>query len=65
VALLLAGLFVGGDQIQITMGLPAAVSLVLQGAILFFVLGGNFFKQYRIRWISRETTPATPSKAEA
>jgi ABC-type uncharacterized transport system permease subunit len=49
VAILLAGLLVGGDQIQITMQLPAAVALVLQGAILFFVLGGNLFTQYRIR----------------
>lgn len=54
VAVLMAALFVGGDQIQITMGLPAAVALVLQGAILFFVLGGNFFTQYRIRWTSRQ-----------
>jgi ABC-type uncharacterized transport system permease subunit len=49
VAILLAGLLVGGDQIQITMQLPAAVALVLQGAILFFVLGGSLFTQYRIR----------------
>ncbi len=49
VAILLAGLLVGGDQIQITMQLPAAVALVLQGAILFFVLGGDLFTKYRIR----------------
>jgi simple sugar transport system permease protein len=61
VALLLAGLFVGGDQIQITMGLPASVALVLQGAILFFVLGGNFFTQYRIRWESSQPQAAEPS----
>lgn len=61
VALLLAGLFVGGDQIQITMGLPASVALVLQGAILFFVLGGNFFTQYRIRWVSSQPQTAEPS----
>ena len=59
VALLLAALFVGGDQIQITMGLPAAMSLVLQGAILFFVLGGNFFTKYRVRWVSRQLEPAS------
>lgn len=53
VAILLAGLLVGGDQIQITMQLPAAVALVLQGAILFFVLGGSLFTQYRIRLMSR------------
>ena len=57
--LLMAGLFVGGDQLQITMGLPAAVALVLQGAILFFVLGGNFFTQYRVRWTRKQTTVAS------
>lgn len=49
VGVLLAGLLVGGDQIQITMQLPAAVALVLQGAILFFMLGGVLFTQYRLR----------------
>lgn len=54
VALLMAALFVGGDQIQISMGLPASVSLVLQGAMLFFVLGGGFFTQYRLRWTGKQ-----------
>jgi len=65
VALLLAALLVGGDQIQISMGLPASMALVLQGAILFFVLGGDIFTQYRIRIVRRggplaaeKTTPA-------
>ena len=49
VATLLAALLVGGDQIQITMGLPASVALVLQGTILFCVLGGEMFTRYRIR----------------
>ncbi len=51
VAILLAGLFVGGDQIQITLGLPASISQVLQGAILLFVLGGDIFSRYRLRLI--------------
>jgi simple sugar transport system permease protein len=68
VAVLLAGLLVGGDQIQITMRLPAAVALVLQGAILFFMLGGALFTQYRLRldWPARrrEAHAATPPAAE-
>lgn len=60
-ALLLAALFVGGDQIQITMGLPASVALVLQGAILIFVLGGDIFTRYRLRLIR----PAPQPLAEA
>jgi len=49
VAVLMAGLSTGGDQITMTMGLPAAMSGVLQGAILFFVLGGDIFVRYRLR----------------
>lgn len=64
VSLLMAALFVGGDQLQITMGLPAAVALVLQGAILFFVLGGGFFAQYRLRWVRPMTAEPTPALAK-
>jgi len=53
VATLLAALLVGGDQIQITMGLPASVALVLQGAILFCVLGGDMFTRYRLRLVRK------------
>ncbi len=49
VALLLAGLLVGGDQIQMAMGLPAAMGLVMQGALLFPMLGGALFAEYRLR----------------
>ena len=49
VAILMAALSVGGDQISITMRLPASVAEVLQGAILFFVLGGEIFVRYRLR----------------
>jgi simple sugar transport system permease protein len=51
VGFLLAALLVGGDQIQITMGLPASVALVLQGAILFCMLGGNILTTYRLRLV--------------
>jgi simple sugar transport system permease protein len=53
VSVLLAALLVGGDQIQITMGLPASMGLVLQGAILLFVLGGGIFGDYRLRLVRR------------
>jgi simple sugar transport system permease protein len=57
VSILMAALLVGGDQIQIALQTPAAVALVLQGAILFFVLGGWIFVNYRIR-IIRTNQPA-------
>jgi len=40
---------VGGDQVQITMHVPSAISLALEGAILFFVLGGQIFQDYELR----------------
>ena len=46
ISILLGGLMVGGDQIQITMHVPSAISLVLQGAILFCVLAGQVFQEY-------------------
>lgn len=60
VAVLLAALLVGGDQLQMTMGLPAAVALVLQGLIFFFVLGGNVFTQYRLRVVRRPSAMVAP-----
>lgn len=48
VANVFAAILVGGDQIQMTMGLPGSVAHVLQGAMLFFVLGGDFFQRYRL-----------------
>ncbi len=59
VAVLMAALLVGGEQIQITMGLPASMSLVLQGAILLFVLGGDIFTRYRLRITRPGTQTAT------
>jgi len=59
VAFLMGALLVGGDQLQVALGLPAAVALVLQGAILFFVLGGSIFVDYRIRLIRRRPKPLT------
>ncbi|RME86391.1 MAG: ABC transporter permease [Caldilineae bacterium] len=50
VSFLFGGLLVGGDQIQITMGLPAAISEIIQGLILFFVLAGDTLSQFRIRF---------------
>lgn len=48
ISILAAALFVGGDQLQIAFGLPAAVAWVLQGLLLFSVLAGEFFMRYRI-----------------
>jgi len=49
VAFLMGTLLVGGEALQIGMRLPLASTMILQGLILFFVLGGEFFHNYRIR----------------
>lgn len=54
VSFLIGALLVGGDALQIVMRLPLSSTLVIQGLILFFVLGGEFFRRYRIQYITRK-----------
>jgi len=49
--LLLSLLYLGGDSAQISMGLPASVAALFQGALLLFLLGTDVFVNYRIRWV--------------
>jgi simple sugar transport system permease protein len=49
ISIFLGGLLVGGDQVQITMHVPSSISLALQGALLFCVLGVQIFQQYELR----------------
>ncbi|MFZ5644493.1 MAG: ABC transporter permease [Bacillota bacterium] len=48
VAILFGGLQVGGYMVQ-SSGVSASVATMLQGSILFFVLGGELFNRYRLR----------------
>jgi simple sugar transport system permease protein len=47
VSVLFGGLQVGGFFVQ-TMGVPASVAAMLQGAVLFFVVGGEFLTKYKL-----------------
>ena len=49
VCIAFAILLQGASFIQLAMQVPAAVAGVVQGVILFFVLGSEFFLQYRVR----------------
>jgi general nucleoside transport system permease protein len=63
VSILMAGLSTGGDQLQIAMGLPAAVAGILQGSILFFVLGADVFVNYRLRIVRPHAhAPSIPGR---
>lgn len=54
VCLAFAVLVQGGDYIQIAMGVSSSVADVVQGLILFFVLGSEFFIRYKVHFGSRK-----------
>jgi len=45
-----AGIIVGGDAIQMTMGLPAATVNVFNGLILVFLIMGDFLLGHKVRY---------------
>ena len=48
VCIIFAMLIQGGAYIQIALNVPSAVADVVQGIILFFVIGSEFFLQYKV-----------------
>ena len=58
--LLMALSYIGGENAQVEVGLPQAVTGVFQGLLLFFLLASDFLIRYRIRWVAprREVAPA-------
>jgi simple sugar transport system permease protein len=52
VSFLFSILIQGGNFLQSSLQIPASISLVLQGIIIFFVLGSEFFIRYRFVWSS-------------
>jgi general nucleoside transport system permease protein len=49
-AALLGALIVGGEQLQSVMGLPSAISLVLEGVLLLGILATDALTRYRLVW---------------
>ncbi len=49
-SLLMALLYLGGEQAQQYLNLPSSISSVFQGMLLMFLLGSDVFINYRIRW---------------
>ena len=49
--LLMSLLFLGGEAVQMTLGLPSALTRIFQGILLFFLLAADFFIFYRVRRI--------------
>jgi ABC-type uncharacterized transport system permease subunit len=52
-SLLMALLYIGGEQAQQYLSLPSSISKVFQGMLLFFLLGSDVFIQYRVRRVAR------------
>ncbi|MDX1604689.1 MAG: ABC transporter permease [Candidatus Competibacterales bacterium] len=48
-SLLMSLLYLGGESAQMQLGLPAAVTGVFQGILLFFLLACDLFVNYRVR----------------
>ena len=55
VSVLFAGLIVGADSMQRIAGLPAALTYVVQGLIVLFVLGSEYFVKRRLQDLRQET----------
>ncbi|MGE5632975.1 MAG: ABC transporter permease subunit, partial [Caulobacteraceae bacterium] len=56
VSVLFAALLEGGSYIQTVFGIPQAAAEILQGIILFFVLGSEFFVRYKFVLVKRRQT---------
>ena len=50
--LLMALSYIGGENAQVEVGLPQAVTGVFQGLLLFFLLATDFLTRYRIRRVA-------------
>ena len=59
-SLLVALIYLGGESVQLSLGLPPAVAGVFQGMLLFFLLGCDVLVRYRVRFGKSRVTAPTP-----
>jgi general nucleoside transport system permease protein len=52
-SLFFGGILVGGDAIQTSLGFPAATINIFNGLILFSLIAGGFFLDYKLRLVKR------------
>jgi simple sugar transport system permease protein len=55
----------GGSYLQSALQMPAAMANILQGVIIFFVLGADFFVRYKLVWVKKESKKSNDSTDEA
>ncbi len=58
-SLLMALLYLGGEGLQMSQQLPLAATGVIQGMLLFFLLGTDVFVQFRLRLVPARKMPVT------
>ena len=58
VSFLFSILLQGSSYMQISMQIPSATGDVIQGIILLFILGSEFFSRYRVTWDRKEKEAA-------
>lgn len=63
-SLLMSLLYIGGETAQVQMALPAAMTGVFQGILLFYLLAADLFINFRLRW-NRPRAVATHAMKEA
>jgi simple sugar transport system permease protein len=54
-SLLMSELYLGGESAQLELQLPASVSGLFQGSLLFFLLAAELFIHFRVRRVRRST----------
>jgi len=47
-SLLMSLLYLGGESAQVELGLPATITVIFQGALLFFLLAADVFVRFRV-----------------
>jgi simple sugar transport system permease protein len=62
VAFLMGILLVGGDTLQVVMALPLSSVQMIQGMILFSILGGELFSKYRLRRVGAAGRSDVPTE---
>jgi general nucleoside transport system permease protein len=56
-SLLMALIYIGGDALQVSLQMPTAMSGVIQGLVLFFLLGMDLFIGFQFRFGRRSPKP--------
>jgi simple sugar transport system permease protein len=58
-SLLMALLYLGGESVQLSMQLPAAITGLFQGILLFYLLAADIFVGFRLRRVARAPSAVT------